>query len=79
MGVAALVLGIVAVVLSLFGLGIFAVIIGLIGIILGAIACKKEKKGVNTAGLVLSIIGTALSIVFWLACAACIAGAGSLL
>lgn len=80
MGIAGLVLGIIAVVIGLFAgaFGWVGLIVGIIGIILSALACKKEKKGINTAGLVLSIIGTALCLIFWLACAACVASAGGL-
>jgi hypothetical protein len=45
---------------------------------LAALACKKEKKGINTAGLVLSIIGTVISLILWIACVACAASAGGL-
>ena len=74
MGVAALVLGIISVVFAVIGLHPVGVILGIIGIILGAIAKKKAQK-CATAGLVLSIIGTALVVVLWLACAACVSAA----
>ena len=76
MGAASLVLGIIAVVLSLF-FPVIAAIVGVIGIILGALAKKKAPSGVATAGLVLSIIGTALAVALYLACVACIAAADS--
>lgn len=41
------------------------------GIVLAALANKKEKKGINTAGLVLSIIGTVLCAILFIACVAC--------
>jgi len=82
MAIAALVLGIVSLVLVAIvpGMGWIGVIIGIVGIILAAIA---KKKGIGnpklaTAGLVLSIIAVALCLIFWLACAACVAGVGSL-
>lgn len=43
--------------------------------ILGALGRKNlDKKGVATAGMVLSIISIALGLLMWLACAACIGG-----
>lgn len=80
MAVASLVLGIISLIISLFlsGMGWIACITGIIGIILGALGRKKaEKKGVATAGLVLSIISVALGLIFWLACAACVGGLAS--
>ena len=82
MAVASLVLGIIALVFSLFfvGLNWLGVIMGIIGIILGALgrSSSPEKKGMATAGLVLSIIATALGVVFWLACVGCATGIASL-
>lgn len=74
MGVAALVLGIVAIVFSLFGLGIpVGIICGVLGIILGAIAAKNApENGIAKGGLVCSIIGSVFSIIAYVACAACI-------
>lgn len=77
MGVAALVLGIIAIVLDLFGAGIVGAILALIGVILGALGRKNpEKKGIATAGLVLSIIGLILGLLFYILCASCLASAG---
>lgn len=81
MAVASLVLGIVALVISVFfaGLNWLGIIIGIIGIILGALGKKdEEKKGLATAGLVMSIIAVALGLIFWIACAACVGAIGSL-
>jgi len=78
MAVASLVLGIIALVVSVFvpAFGWLAAIIGIIGIILGALGRKKaEKKGVATAGLVMSIIAVALGLVLYIACAACVSAA----
>ncbi len=74
MGVAALVLGIISVVFSLIlgGAGWVGPIIGIIGIVLGAVAKKKGQGGIATAGLVLSIIGTAISLIITIACMACL-------
>lgn len=81
MGVAALVLGIVSLVIAVFfpAIGWVGAITGIVGIILGAIAKKNGKKGAATAGLVMSIIGTALALVTYLACAACVAGVANAL
>ena len=75
MGVAGLVLGIVSVVIGLFipGIGWLGLVTGIVGIILSALAIKAQKASINTAGLVLSIIGTAMSLIFWIACALCAA------
>lgn len=77
MGVASLVLGIISIILALFSAGILgwvAGILGIIGIILGALGRKNEKgRGIATAGLVCSIIGTILGLLLYVACAMCVA------
>ncbi len=78
MGVASLVLGIASIVIGCFINGIVGIVLGIVGIILGAVAKKKGQKGVATAGLVLSIIGTAIVLVVYLACVACAASVGLL-
>ena len=79
MAVASLVLGICALVFPFIGLGWLSVLIGVIGIILGALGRKDEKKkGMATAGVVMSIIAVALGLLMWIACAACIGGIASL-
>lgn len=78
LAVASLVLGIVAIVFSFIGLSIpFGLIIGIVGIVLGVMAKKKNPSGMATAGLVLSIIGTILCAIVFIACAACIGAIGS--
>ena len=80
MGVCSLILGIVAVVCSFFlpGLNWLGAVLGVVGIIFGALGRKNaEKKGVATAGLVLSIIATVLGLITWLACAAVVGGIAS--
>lgn len=78
MGVASLVLGIIALVIGLFSagsLGWLGAILAIVGIILGALGKKNpEKKGIATAGLVLSIIGLIFSLILYIACAAVIGG-----
>ena len=81
MGIAALILGIVCVVLCWIPVwNWIGIALGVIGIILGALGMSKAKKtgngkGVATAGLVLSIIGVAIAAIAWLACFACAAAA----
>ena len=83
MGVAALVLGIIALVIGIFSagsLGWLGAIVAILGIIFGALGRKNvEKKGVATAGLVCSIIGVVFCLITYVACVACIGGAASLL
>lgn len=85
MAVASLVLGIVSIVFAFLipGLPVVAPIVGIIGIILGAIARKNLKAanqptGMATAGMVMSIIGTIISVLMWLLCVACIGALGSM-
>ena len=82
MGVASLVLGILAIIIGVFSSGLFGwlgAIIAIIGIILGAVGRKNpESKGIATGGLVCSIIGLILCLLLYLACAACVGGLASL-
>ena len=75
MAVAGLVLGIIA--CASFFIPVwdaFAGVIGIVGIILSALGRKDPaKKGMATAGLVLSIIGTALCFIGFAACGGCAA------
>ena len=78
MGIAALVLGIISVVLGFFGVyGWLGAILGIVGIVLGALG-KKNNAKCAAAGLVLSIIGTALSLILFIACVACVGGLAAL-
>ena len=73
LAIAGLVLGIVSVVFAFLYVWI-GLITGIVGIVLSAKGRKTPaKKGMATAGLVLSIIGTALSGVL-VACALCVIG-----
>ncbi len=83
MGVAALILGIISLVIAVFFsyLGWLGALLGLLGIVLGAMGRKNAKEvgistGVATGGLACSIIGTVLCSIFYLACVACLATAG---
>lgn len=82
MGVAALIMGILSIVLGAFGgisIGWLGAIIGIIGIILGVQGKKiPDQKGLATAGFVCSVIGTILSLLFYVACAVCVGGIASL-
>ncbi len=77
MGIASLVLGIISVVWSCFGGTWISAIVGLVGIILGAVG-KKNNAKCAVAGLVLSIIGTVLGLLLYIACFACVGGLASL-
>lgn len=78
MVVAALVLGIVSIVIGVFlsPIGWLATLIGIVGIILAILGKKKDesRKGMATAALVLSIIGAALGLLLYIACVACVLG-----
>lgn len=84
MGVASLVLGIIAIVIGVFSagtLGWIGAILGIIGIILGALGRKnlpEDKRGMATAGMVCSIVGTILCLLFYIACVACLGGIAAL-
>ena len=81
MGIAALVLGIISIVWACFGGTWLSALLGIVGIILGAVG-KKKNANCATAGLVLSIIGTVLSLLFFIACVACagaLAGAAGMM
>lgn len=77
MAIASLVLGIISVVFFFVPFyGWIGIIFGVVGIILGAMGQKDpEKKGIATAGLVLSIVGAVLGLVIYLACVACVSSA----
>jgi hypothetical protein len=86
MAVAAMVLGILSVVLNIL-LGwipvigqIICMILGILAIILGVTGMKKqpEKKGMAVAGLVLGIIGTVWGTIALIACVGAL-GAGAML
>lgn len=83
LSIAALVLGIVSSVLAWFYMiNIVALICGVVGIILAAKGRKaaiaaEAPKGIGTAGLVLSIIGTCLAGIGFFSCTVCVLCAAS--
>lgn len=84
MAVASLILGIIALVLSVgagaAGMGWVGSICGIVAIILGAIARKDPaKKGQATGGLVCGIISLAWGLIATIACVACLGAAGAAL
>ena len=81
MSIASMVLGIVG--LVFFWVIYISLPVAIVGIILGALSKKKlveagAPAGMATAGIVMSVIVIAASIIFLLACAACVAAAGGL-
>lgn len=73
LAIAGLVLGILSIIFAFLFTWI-GLVAGIIGIILSVKGrASTNKKGVATAGLVCSIIGTALSGIF-IACALCVVG-----
>jgi hypothetical protein len=77
MAVAALVCGIIGIVLGWYpGVNYIALILAILGIVFGALALKNapaDKKGLATAGLVLGIIGTVCAGIGVIACTLCAA------
>ncbi len=85
MAVAALVLGILSVVLN-FIIGwipvvgqIICIILGVLAIVLGVLGMKKqpEKKGMATAGLVLGIVGVVWAAIALIACVGALGAAAT--
>ena len=70
MAVASLVLGIISILFSFIpALNFVGLASGIVGLILGIIAKKQNPSGMATAGLVLSIIGVSITLLFVIACA----------
>lgn len=76
MAIAALVLGIVSLVIGIFfpSVGWLGAIVAIVGIILGSTARKKqdEQHKIATAGMVCSIVGIVINLIFYIACVACV-------
>ena len=85
MSIAAMVLGIVALVFSFLPVvGWAGIIIAIVGLVLAVIGKKKAREvnaptGMATAGLVMSIIALGLAILITIVCLACVGAAGSAL
>ncbi|MCF0229277.1 MAG: hypothetical protein HUJ76_06235 [Parasporobacterium sp.] len=83
LNVAGFVLGVISTAIGVSGSGVrwLGLIAGIVGIILSASAFKAEKNDFNTAAFVLSLVGSCLCLIFWIACgiaagcAACAAAA----
>jgi hypothetical protein len=78
MGVAALVLGIIAVLLAFFG-GIGGIVLGIAAVILGVLGRRAAERdglptGSATAGLVTGIVGVVLGGLIFAACLKCASG-----
>ena len=77
--VAALVLGILSVILAWFYLiNIVAIVFGIMGVIFAAVGRKKSiavgaPTGLGTAGLVISIIGLIIGAIGFISCTICVA------
>lgn len=83
MGVASLVLGIIALVIAIgggaAGLGWIGSICGLLAVIFGAVARKDPaKKGPATGGLVCGIIALCWGIIATIACVSCLGALASM-
>ena len=84
MAIASMVLGIIALVCMVIpGIGFIAPLIAVVGLALGVVSKKQLEEsgqpvGMAKAGMVMSIISLAISIVFIFACAACLGSIGSL-
>ena len=76
---ASLVLGIISVVLWVFGYSaLVSVILGIVGLILAGNAKKAGfNGGIRTAGFVLSLIGLIGGAIFFVACVACVGAIGA--
>mgnify|MGYP006275698743 CR=1 FL=1 len=72
LGIAGLVLGIISIPLAIMGCTfVIALLFGAVGIVLSAIGLSQAKqangaKGITTAGLVVSIIGSVIAILWFL-------------
>lgn len=75
MGIASLVLGIMSLVFGVFGRGFSWVgtVVGIVGIILSIQAKEMpDQQGYARAGFICSVIGTALSLLTFIMCVACV-------
>jgi len=77
MGIASLILGILAIILCFTPVpGFIAIICAIVGIILGVMARKDPaQRGLGTAGMIVSIIALAIVIIAIIAVAVCYSAA----
>ena len=77
MGIASLILGILAIILCFTPIpGVIAIICAVVGIILGVLARKNpEQRGLGTAGMIVSIIALAIVIIVIIAAVVCVSAA----
>ena len=73
--IASMVLGIISVILFCFTY--ISIPCAILAIIFAVVGKNKGGKGMATAGLVLSIIGTVLCALLFIACAACVGAVGT--
>jgi hypothetical protein len=78
MGVAALVLGIIAIILAFFG-GVGGIVLGIAAVVLGVLGRRAAERdglpqGSATAGLVTGIVGIVLGAAIFAACVKCATG-----
>ncbi len=71
LGIVSLILGIVSIVFCFIN-PIIALICGIVGLILGVMARKRLPSGMATAGFILSLIGLIISVIMFIAVAACL-------
>ena len=72
LAIAALVIGILSIVFALFlKYKWIGLVLAIVGVVLGAKARKQSQTKMATAGFVCSIVGLALSVVFWVCLLAC--------
>ncbi len=85
LSIAALICGIVSIILAWFYMvNIVAIILGVLGIIFAVIGMKQAKAagqptGLSTAGLVLAIIGLVFASIGFLSCTVCVCASGGCL
>jgi hypothetical protein len=83
MGVTALVLGILGIICSFIPcFGFFAIMFGALAIIFGAIGLSQAKKGGGAqgtprAGLILGILSTVFTIIWWISFAGAVAASAT--
>jgi len=79
LAIGSLVCGIISLVFAWWSFfALIGLITGIVGVVLGVLGGKKMKmagfpSGMATAGLVMSIIGTILSAIFFMVCGVCVA------